>query len=51
MLYPLGFFILPAYGASAGSAHSQTQFQNPLENTNVLILNARIAELERKKTR
>jgi PAS domain S-box-containing protein len=37
---PLFIFILIAYGLSAGTAHSQTRFQNPLENKNVLILNA-----------
>ena len=40
LCYPLFFIILIAYGPGAGLAHSQTQFQNPLENKNVLILNA-----------
>jgi PAS domain S-box-containing protein len=40
LCYFLCFFILLAYGPGAGLAHSQTQFQNPLENKNVLILNA-----------
>lgn len=38
--YPLFFIILLAYEPGVGLAHSQTQFQNPLENKNVLILNA-----------
>jgi len=37
---PVFFVILLAYGPGAGPAHSQTQFQNPLENKNILILNA-----------
>jgi PAS domain S-box-containing protein len=37
---PLFIIILISYGPGAGLARSQNQFQNPLENKNVLILNA-----------
>ncbi len=36
---PLFIIIWIAYGPAAGGAHSQTQFQNPLETKNVLVLN------------
>jgi signal transduction histidine kinase len=40
LCYPLFIIILVAYGTIVGLAHPQTQIQNPLENKNVLILNA-----------
>jgi hypothetical protein len=36
----LFIIILIAYGPAAGETPSQAQFQNPLENKNILILNA-----------
>jgi PAS domain S-box-containing protein len=40
LCFSLFFIGLVAYGPCAGLAHSQTPFQNPLENKNILILNA-----------
>ena len=40
LCHPLLLFLLLASGSGVGSATAQTQPQNPLENKNVLILNA-----------
>jgi hypothetical protein len=40
LAYPLLFFILFACEPADGMAQSQTHFKNPLDNKNVLILNA-----------